>query len=546
MSRGFLASIERARRDAIREAERQQRLRVRIAREAERSQRANQRMKAALDKDQKRLYVEARLAEVDGKNQELEKTVDDLSSLLPKSLSRDPSLSFDGMLVTPQIPPLDLEGLDKPISRSKHQDFMPTMPFWLVRWLPWVRRSYAASVVEAEANFAARRLEEDRHEVERLHALRAKKEEHQQLEQTITERAKKHNEEVTAFRDGFQKGDSDAIASLMQLVLTGSAYPEGFPRNAEVVYVSESKQLVVEYDLPIMDDVVPVDKSYKYIKASDTETASPRPENQRRALYASVVCQTVLRSLHELFGADTYGHIESIVFNAHVDAIDKGTGQHVRPCLVSVRTTKDLLQTIDLSRVDAAACLVTLSGSVSKSPSELAPVRPILELRMVDPRFVKEADILGTLDQRPNLMDLKPSEFESLITNLFQKMGLDTKQTRPSRDGGVDCVAFDPRPIFGGKVVIQAKRYKNTVGVSSVRDLYGTMQNEGASKGILVTTSGYGKASYEFANDKPLELLSGSNLLFLLKEHAGLDAKIVVPDDWKDPLLDLPESEPEK
>jgi hypothetical protein len=52
-------------------------------------------------------------------------------------------------------------------------------------------------------------------------------------------------------------------------------------------------------------------------------------------------------------------------------------------------------------------------------------------------------------------------EFESLITNLFGKMGLETRQTRPSRDGGVDCVAYDPRPIFGGKVVIQAKRYKN-------------------------------------------------------------------------------------
>jgi restriction system protein len=72
---------------------------------------------------------------------------------------------------------------------------------------------------------------------------------------------------------------------------------------------------------------------------------------------------------------------------------------------------------------------------------------------------------------------------------------LDTKQTRPSRDGGVDCVAFDQRPMFGGKVVIQAKRYPNTVDVSSVRDLYGTVQNEGASKGILVTTSGYGQAS---------------------------------------------------
>ena len=83
-------------------------------------------------------------------------------------------------------------------------------------------------------------------------------------------------------------------------------------------------------------------------------------------------------------------------------------------------------------------------------------------------------------------------------------------------------------------MVVQAKRYKNTVGVGSVRDLYGTMLNEGASKGILVTTSGYGKASFEFANGKPIELLTGANLLYLLHEHAGIDAKIEPPEDWVD------------
>jgi restriction system protein len=99
---------------------------------------------------------------------------------------------------------------------------------------------------------------------------------------------------------------------------------------------------------------------------------------------------------------------------------------------------------------------------------------------------------------------------------------------------------YDPRRIFGGKVVIQAKRY-NTIGVSAVRDLYGTVQNEGASKGILVTTNGYGKSSFEFANGKPLELLDGANLLYLLAGHAGGEATIEVPDDWKDPSPDLGE-----
>src|SRR5438046_8813069 len=129
-------------------------------------------------------------------------------------------------------------------------------------------------------------------------------------------------------------------------------------------------------------------------------------------------------------------------------------------------------------------------------------------------------------------MELSPRDFESLITNLFEKMGLETRLTQASRDGGVDCVAYDSRPILGGKVVIQAKRYKNTVGVSAVRDLFGTLQNEGASKGILVTTSGYGKASFEFAKGKPLELLDAQNLLYLLSEHAGIDAKIIVPEAW--------------
>jgi hypothetical protein len=162
-------------------------------------------------------------------------------------------------------------------------------------------------------------------------------------------------------------------------------------------------------------------------------------------------------------------------------------------------------------------------------------VRPVLEFSMVDPRFVESTDVLSSIDQRPNLMELTPGEFETLITNLFEKMGLETRLTQASRDGGVDCVAYDPRPILGGKVVIQAKRYKNTVGVSAVRDLFGTMQNEGASKGILVTTSGYGKASFEFAQNKPLELLGGSNLLYLLEEHAGITAKIEPPEDWAQP-----------
>ena len=99
------------------------------------------------------------------------------------------------------------------------------------------------------------------------------------------------------------------------------------------------------------------------------------------------------------------------------------------------------------------------------------------------------------------------------------------KITQTSHDGGVDAVAFDPDPIRGGKIIIQAKRYTNVVGVSAVRDLYGTLINEGANSGVLVTTSDYGAEAYEFAKGKPIKLLNGSELLGLLKKQ-GYNAYI--------------------
>jgi restriction system protein len=120
-------------------------------------------------------------------------------------------------------------------------------------------------------------------------------------------------------------------------------------------------------------------------------------------------------------------------------------------------------------------------------------------------------------------------DFEHLVRQIFEwefnTEGSEVKITQASRDGGVDAIVFDPDPIRGGKIVIQAKRYTNTVGVSAVRDLYGTIINEGANKGILITTSDYGADSYKFAQGKPITLLNGGHLLYLLEKH-GKKARI--------------------
>lgn len=146
-----------------------------------------------------------------------------------------------------------------------------------------------------------------------------------------------------------------------------------------------------------------------------------------------------------------------------------------------------------------------------------------------DKRFVNAYGVTQNLNDSINLASMAWEDFEHLIREIFEKEfatnGGEVKVTQASRDGGVDAVAFDPDPIRGGKIVIQAKRYTNTVGVSAVRDLYGTVMNEGATKGILVTTADFGPDAYDFAKGKPLTLLNGSNLLFLLEKH-GSKARI--------------------
>ncbi len=523
-----------------REAERARAAQIRAQtatlRHAEAAHRAYDRASAAAEKDRKRLYAEARQAQVEARNEELAEEVKELDNLLGDSLKSDPFIDLEGLKAPPDLPAWN----PGPLANAEPQPQRPAPPpppSGLHRFSNKAKEAHARAITAQEEAFHQAVKDHATREQERQRKLREASEAHRVLTAKIQEDNIAQHAEIDRLKANLEAGDPEAIRTYFGMVLESSLYPDQLTPRARLAYVPESKQLVVEYDLPQVATVPDV-VAYRYVKSTDKITPTTRPAAQRKSLYASMISQITLRSLRELFIADRWRYVNTAVFNGHVDTINPGTGHPERPCLITVRTNRETFTDLDLTRVEPLACLKTLNASVSKNPSELNPVRPVLEFNMVDPRFIDQTDVLSTLDQRPNLMELTPAEFEQLITSLFEKMGLETRLTQASRDGGVDCVAYDPRPIFGGKVVIQAKRYKNTVGVSAVRDLFGTMQNEGASKGILVTTSGYGKASYAFADGKPLELLSGTNLLYLLAEHTGLEARIQPPDDWQDPNPD--------
>ncbi|WP_245736572.1 restriction endonuclease [Micromonospora pattaloongensis] len=495
-----------------------------MRREAERAMRAAQRASAANERERKRLYAEARAAEVAAENADLQAHLEELETLLAATLAVDDHIDFARLKKSVTHPPFNPGDLGTPLPPPDWRQFEPPAPGMLSKMFGG-QAKYQQQFAAAQHAFAQAQAQHQAAEADRQRRLTAAHHRYQKKCEKAAEEVAAHNAEIDRFAGAVAAREPAAVVDYFGMVLGNSVYPDDFPQHYRLAYVPESRQLVVEYHLPTLD-VIPGVREYRYVKSRDEVTTLARPAKEIKERYTNVVTQVTLRTVHELFEADRERLIETVVFNGIVDTTDPRTGASVQPCLVTLRTTRETFTALNLSKVDPAACLQHLNAAVSKRPEALAPVRPVLEFDMVDKRFVDEVDVLADLDQRPNLLKLTPTEFESLIQNLFSKMGLDTKQTRPSRDGGVDCVAFDPRPIFGGKVVIQAKRYRNTVDVSSVRDLFGTVQNEGASKGILVTTSGYGPASFEFASGKPLELIDGSNLLYLLAEHAEVNARI--------------------
>ncbi|MFA1545023.1 restriction endonuclease [Actinomadura chokoriensis] len=535
-----MATVARMQREAERAAAARQRADAAAQREAARAQAAYARARAADEKERKRLYAESRSAEVAAMNENLAQRLEDLDSILVSGLRIDTRFKLHRLQEKADVTPFDPGPAGRPEPAPRAEAFLPPPPTGLSRLVGGAR--HEEQVRQGQLNYQQACAEHAQREQARQATLNRLQHEHAQRTSEAEEQARRQNAEIESFKRELAEGRPDAVVTYFDLVLNAISYPDGFPSKWRMAYVPESAQLVVEYELPTIS-VVPTVKTYRYLKTSDSITETKRPVTQVKGQYTSVVGQMALRVVRDLFEGDAASHISAIVFNGMVDTVDAATGRPVRPCLLTLRTTKETFAELDLARVDPAACLKHLGAGVSRNTAELSPVRPVLEFSMVDPRFVEETDILGDLDDRPNLLDMSPTEFEGLIQNLFTRMGLEARQTRPSRDGGVDCVAYDPRPIMGGKVVIQAKRYRNTVGVSAVRDLYGTLQNEGASKGILVTTSGYGQASFDFAKNKPIELLDGANLLFLLKEHAGVDARIEAPDGWRDPGLDRADSD---
>jgi restriction system protein len=319
-------------------------------------------------------------------------------------------------------------------------------------------------------------------------------------------------------RASLSVGGEVGLLARIDATLRTMSVPHFISREGQSRLDADSGILIHEHRFPDISDI----EWAKQVELKSGMTTKPANQKEKKEAAMRVYPSLCLRLACELARLDTDGIVKAVAINGWADYTEKATGKRKRAYCASLFATKEQLAALNLRALDPIEAFNALKGIFARS-LELTPIAPMIRLDTNDKRFVDGKEVLGKMAGGENLASMDWEDFEHLCRQLFEKVfaasGAEVKVTQASRDQGVDAIIFDPDPLRGGKIVIQAKRYTNTVDVSAVRDLYGTVHNEGAIKGILVTTSHYGPDAYSFAKDKPLTLLDGAQLLGLLEQH---------------------------
>ena len=278
--RSYMSTFAQMQREAARAQAAQVRAQTATRREAERTRAAYLRAQAADEKERKRLYAESRAAEVAAKNDDLEAEMAALQSLLATTLKVNDQISFSSLKKPAVVPPWRHAQLEKPEPPPVPDAFRPAPPTGLSKMFG--KTKYDQAFEEGRVRYERAVQEHSAREQQRTAALAKARAEWQAAADAAKADAQKQHSEIDAFEADYRRGVQDAVAAYCSMVLEASQYPKGFPQQFKLAYVPESRQVVVEYELPTVA-VVPAVRSYKYVKSSDTITESPRPQTQVKA-----------------------------------------------------------------------------------------------------------------------------------------------------------------------------------------------------------------------------------------------------------------------
>lgn len=172
----------------------------------------------------------------------------------------------------------------------------------------------------------------------------------------------------------------------------------------------------------------------------------------------------------------------------------------------------------------------------NKTASDTVSPSPVPMEAQTDEETSTPQDTIKTAFQKINtaladelmdeIMSQSPDFFERLVVQLLLKMGYGDPfegagiATRSTGDGGIDGIIREDKLGFS-QIYIQAKRWNpdTTVSRPEIQKFSGALRDEGASKGLFITTAHFSKGAKESAECQHIVLVDGDKLTKLMIEY---------------------------
>ena len=136
-------------------------------------------------------------------------------------------------------------------------------------------------------------------------------------------------------------------------------------------------------------------------------------------------------------------------------------------------------------------------------------------------------------DLLSKLHNIDPQRFEQIVIDLLVKMGYggnleDAAQvTRYRKDDGIDGIIKEDK-LGLDNIYVQAKRWSGTVGKPEIHGFVGALSEQGANKGVFITTSKFSADARAFKpkSDVKVILIDGEELCHYMIEYGvGVSVK---------------------
>ncbi|MHB1653900.1 MAG: restriction endonuclease [Desulfitobacteriaceae bacterium] len=365
--------------------------------------------------------------------------------------------------------------------------------------------------------FLWRRREMTKAEERALTYKQVLEQEHAQKLEALRQEHKQKEDERLEKIEALLQGDQEVVEkTAYRYVLDNVPWPLGVSFGIK----AHSGELI-EIDISVPGLEMISGETAQWDETKGRMKLSDKPLKDILKQYERMLSAIVLRTAREVFRSCP--SVQEIYTSVLTVKHQRTRGHAYDACILSCIVDRAAYEEINFAQVEYLHALENFklhhSPRPLEFPGDVLPFKPTKNQAFLEEQLSEIVQL--------DLDTLSGEQFEDVVKGLVERMGFVAEKTQASHDGGIDIWAYSNNALNGGRYIIQCKRWRPTVSVDVVRDLYGTVVREKADGGILITTSDVSVDSHKWVEESPhkipIRLITGPQLRSLLNEHGMIN-----------------------